>query len=67
MEDKEKVNVTDTLVPDFHLTSKNRLLVEEITEGTTMQHRYQPEVVRVSLARRLLNRFMSRFWQSDLR
>ncbi len=61
MEDKEKLNVTDTLVPDFHLTSKNRLLVEEITEGTTMLHRYQPKAARVSWARRLLNWFMSRF------
>ena len=54
MEDKEKVNVTDTFVPDFHLTSKSRLLVEEITEGTTMLHRYQPEAARVSWVRRVL-------------
>ena len=57
MEDKEKVNVTDTFVPDFHLTSKSRLLVEEITEGTTMPHRYQPKAARVSWAQRVLSWF----------
>ncbi len=44
-----------------------RVIVEEITEGTTMQHRYQPKAARVSWARRLLNWFMRRFWQSDFR
>ncbi len=67
MDDKDKIVVTDTFVSDFHLTSKNRLLVEEITEGTTMLQRYQPKAARVSSARRLLNWFMSRFWQPDLR
>ncbi len=46
---------------------RRRVMMEEITEGTTMQHRYQPETVRVSSVRRLLNWFMRRFWQSDLR
>jgi len=45
----------DTFVPGFHLTSKNKLLVEEITEGTTMLHRYQPP--RVSWTQRVLGWF----------
>ena len=43
MGDKNKLDITDTFVPDFHLTSKNRLLVEEITEDTTMLHRFGSE------------------------
>ena len=46
---------------------KARAMLEEITEGTREPHHYQPSAARVSWARRLLNWFMSRFWQSDLR
>ena len=61
MDDRERIDVTDTGVLYDHLTRKNRLLIEEITEGDTVQHRYQPKAARVSLVRRLLNWFMSRF------
>ena len=46
---------------------KARAMLEEITEGTRALHHYRPEAARVSWVRRLLNWFMSRFWQSDLR
>ncbi len=46
---------------------KARAMLEEITEGTRALHHYQPRAARVSWVRRLLNWFMSRFWQSDLR
>ncbi len=46
---------------------KARAMLEEITEGTREPHHYQPSAARVSWARRLLNWFMSPFWQSDLR
>ena len=36
-----------------------RVMLEEITEGTTARHRYQPNAARVSWARRLLNLFSS--------
>ena len=42
-------------------TIRAKVMMEKITEGTTMQHRYQPKAARVSRARRLLNWFMSRF------
>ncbi len=42
-------------------TIRARVMMEEISEGTTMQHRYQPKAARVSWARRLLNWFMSHF------
>ena len=63
MNDKDSLDVTDTSVPDAHLTSKNRLFMEEITEGadTTVRHRYQPKAARVSSVRRPLNWFMNRF------
>ena len=65
MDDKDSLDVTDTSVPDAHLTSESRLLMEEITEGTTVRRRYQPKAARVSLARRLLNWFMNRIGASD--
>ncbi len=46
---------------------KARAMLEEITEGTRELHHYQPEATRVSLVRRLLNWFMSRFSQADPR
>lgn len=46
---------------------KARAMLEELTEGTREPHHYQPSAARVSRARRLLNWFMSRFWQFDLR
>ena len=46
---------------------RRRVMMEEITEGTTALHHYQPKAAPVSWARRLLNWFMRRFWQSDLR
>ncbi len=44
-------------------------MLEEIIEGEspTVRHHFQPKAARVSWARRLLNWFMSRFGQSDLR
>ncbi len=68
MDDKDSLDVTDTSVLNAHLTSKNRLLMEEITEGegTTVRHRYQPKAARVSSARRLLNWLMNRIGESDL-
>lgn len=65
MDDKDKIDVSDTFVPDLHPTSKNRLLLEEITEGTTALHHYQPEAAPVSWVRRLLNWFMNRIGESD--
>jgi hypothetical protein len=57
MDDQDKIDVTDTDVLYDHLTSKNRLLMEEITEdeGTTALHRYQPP--RVSWTQRVLGWF----------
>ena len=46
---------------------KARAMLEEITEGARALHHYRPEAARVSWVRLLLNWFMSRFWQSDLR
>ncbi len=40
---------------------RRRVMMEEITEGTTMLHRYQPKAARVSSVRRLLNWILSRF------
>ena len=44
-------------------------MLEEIIEGEspTVRHHFQPKAARVSWARRLLNWFMSRFGQPDLR
>ena len=44
-------------------------MLEELIEGEspTVRHRYLPKAARVSSMRRLLNWFMSRFRQSDLR
>ena len=82
MDDNDKLDITDTFVPDFHLTSQTRLLealgetlgetlgqevttntiqvraakatLDKITEGTTVQHRYQPKAARVSWTERVL-------------
>ncbi len=36
---------------------KARAMLEEITEGTTVQHRYQPKAARVSWTQRVLSWF----------
>ncbi len=36
---------------------KARAMLEEITEGTTVQHRYQPKATRVSWTQRVLRWF----------
>ncbi len=74
MDDREKIDVTDTGVPHDHLTNRTKLIeeaisqlqreiegpevlamLEEITEGDTVRHRYQPP--RVSWTQRVLGWF----------
>ena len=57
MSDKDRPDETGTFVPDFHFTSTNRVLMEEITEGSTVVHQYPLEKPTVSWVRRLLNWF----------
>ena len=44
MEDKDKVNVTDAEI--LRKVIETRVMLEEITEGTTMQHRYRARILR---------------------
>ncbi len=76
MDDRGKIDVTDTRVPHDHLTNRTKLIeevisqlqreiegpevlamLEEITEGDTVRHRYQPKAARVSWAQRVLGWF----------
>ena len=57
MDDTNKTDVTDTFVPDFNLTGTNRVLMEEITEGSTVIHQYHPEEPHVGWVQRLLDWF----------
>ncbi len=73
MDDRDKIDVTDTGVRHNHHTNKTKLIeevisqlqreiegpevmgiLEEITEGDTVRHRYQPKAARVSWTQRVL-------------
>ncbi len=55
MDDKDKTELTGTFDSDFHLTSKNRLLMEEIIDSSTVIRQYQPVELHASWVQRLLN------------
>jgi hypothetical protein len=81
MDNKNKLDITNTFVPYDDHTSETRLLealgktlgrevttntiqvraakatLDKITEGTSVQHRYEPTVARVSWTQRVLRWF----------